>query len=100
MEAIGLWAGLPHYLAGNPSPTGTRALLLALGDVVGWRFDVEALNIEVAGYEARVRSAVADSSELVDYVKRLERESESRAVSQEDGRRLVEDIERYLRNPK
>lgn len=99
MEAVGLWAGLPHYLAGNPSPTGTRALLFALGDVIGWRFDVEALNIEVAGYEAQVRSAVADSGDLVDYVKRLERESESRAVSQGDGRRLVEDIERFLRNP-
>ena len=100
MEAVGLWAGLPHYLAGNPSPTGTRALLFALGDVIGWSFDVEALNIEVAGYEAQVRSAVADSSDLVDYVKRLERESESLVMSRGDGRRLVEDIERFLRNPK
>ena len=100
MEAIGLWAGLPHYLAGNPSPTGTRALLFALGDVIGWRFDVEALNVEVAGYEAQVRSAVADSGDLVEYVKRLEQDSESRAISQGDGRRLVEDIERFLRNPK
>ena len=99
MEAVGLWAGLPHYLAGNPSPTGTRALLHALGDVIGWRFDVDALNVEVAGYEAQVRSAVADSSDLVDYVKRLERESESRTMSRGDGRRMVEDIERFLRNP-
>ena len=72
---------------------------IALGDVIGWRFDVEALNIEVAGYEAQVRSAVADSSDLVDYVKRLERESESRTMSRGDGRRMVEDIERFLRNP-
>ena len=99
LEAVGLWAGLPHYLAGNPSPSGTRALLFALGDVIGWRFDVDALNIEVAGYEAQVRSAVADSSDLVDYVKRLEQESETRAISRGDSRRLVEDIERFLRNP-
>lgn len=99
IEAVGLWAGLPHYLAGNPSPSGTRALLFALGDLVGWRFDVEALNIEVAGYEAQVRSAVADSSDLVDYVKRLERESETRAIARGDSRRLVEDIERFLRSP-
>jgi len=99
MDAVGIWAGLPHYLGGNPSPTGTRALLFALGDVIGWRFDVDALNVEVAGYEAQVRSAVADSSDLVDYVKRLEAENENQAVSRGDGRRLVEDIERYLRNP-
>ena len=99
IEAAGIWAGLPHYLAGNPSPTGTRALLFALGDLIGWRFNVEALDVEVADYEAQVRSAVAESAELVEYVKRLERESESRAVSLGDSRRLVEDIERFLRNP-
>ena len=99
IEAAGIWAGLPHYLAGNPSPTGTRALLFALGDLIGWRFNVEALDVEVADYEAQVRTAVAESAELVEYVKRLERESESRAVSLGDSRRLVEDIERFLRNP-
>ncbi len=99
IEASGIWAGLPHYLAGNPSPTGTRALLFALGDVLGWRFDVGELDEEVAGYEAQVREAVAESAELVAYVERLERESESRVISKGDSRRMVEDIERFLRNP-
>ena len=99
METVGIWAGIPHYLGGNPSPAGTRALLFALGDVIGWRFDVDTLDSEVADYEIQVREAVADSKELVEYVKRLERESETRVVSRGDGRRLVEDIERFLRNP-
>ena len=99
IDAAGIWAGLPHYLAGNPSPTGTRALLFALGDVIGWSFNVESLDVDVAAYEARVSEAVADSSELVDYIQRLERESESRVISRGNSRRLVEDIERFLRNP-
>jgi len=99
IEAAGVWAGLPHYLAGNPSPSGTRALLYALGDVIGWHFDVDPLDEEVEGYEAQVGEAVSDSEELVEYVKRLEQESESRVIARGDSRRLVEDIERFLRNP-
>ena len=99
IEAAGIWAGIPHYLAANPSPTGTRALLYALGDVIGQRFDVKELDEEVADYEARVQEAIAGSSELVGYVRGLEAESEKRAISLTGSRRLVEEIERFLRNP-
>lgn len=99
IEAAGIWAGIPHYLAANPSPTGTRALLYALGDVIGQRFDVKELDEEVADYEARVQEAIAESSELVGYVRGLEAESEERAKSLTGSRRLVEEIERFLRNP-
>ena len=98
IEAAGMWAGIPHYLAANPSPTGTRALLYALGDAIGWRFDIAELDQEVADYESRVQEAIAGSSELVGYVRGLEAESESRAISVTSSRRLVEDIERFLRN--
>ena len=99
IEAASMWAGIPHYLAANPSPTGTRALLYALGDVIGRRFDVKELDEEVADYEARVQEAIAGSSELVGYVRGLEAESEKRAISLTSSRRLVEEIERFLRNP-
>lgn len=99
IEAAGMWAGIPHYLAANPSPTGTRALLYALGDMIGRRFDVKELDEEVADYEARVQEAIAGSSELVGYVRGLEAESEKRAISLTGSRRLVEEIERFLRNP-
>lgn len=99
IEAASMWAGIPHYLAANPSPTGTRALLYALGDVIGQRFDVTELDEEVADYEARVQEAIAGSSELVGYVRGLEAESEKRAISLTSSRRLVEEIERFLRNP-
>ena len=99
IEAASMWAGIPHYLAANPSPTGTRALLYALGDVIGRRFDVKELDEEVADYEARVQEAIAGSSELVGYVRGLEAESEKRAISLTSSRQLVEEIERFLRNP-
>ena len=99
IEAAGIWAGIPHYLAANPSPTGTRALLYALGDMIGRRFDVKELDDEVADYEARVQEAISGSSELVGYVRGLEAESEKRAISLTSSRRLVEEIERFLRNP-
>ena len=53
----------------------------------------------MADYEARVQEAIAGSSELVGYVRGLEAESEERAISLTGSRRLVEEIERFLRNP-
>ncbi|WP_420431223.1 PAC2 family protein [Candidatus Poriferisocius sp.] len=99
IDAAGLWAGIPHYLAANPSPTGTRALLYALGDVIGFRFDVTDLDAEVTDYEDKVQAAIAESSELVGYVRGLEEESQHRAISLSRSSRLVEEIERFLRNP-
>ena len=99
VESSGLWAGVPHYLAGSPSPTAARALLYALGDLIGWRFDVAPLDEEVTGYEATVNGLIDDSEGMAEYIERLEEESESRAVQEGVGRRLVEDIERFLSNP-
>ena len=99
VESSGLWAGVPHYLAGSPNPAAARALLCALGDLIGWRFDAAALDEEAAGYEAKIDELVSDSEGMAEYIQRLEQESESRAMQQGGGRRLVEDIERFLRNP-
>ena len=99
IEASGLWAGIPHYLAGTPSPTGTRALLYALGDLIGWGFDTEELDAEVIRYQGKINEIIGESEGLSDYIRQLEEESESRAVQEGEGRRLVEDIEHFLRNP-
>lgn len=99
MESSGLWAGVPHYLAGSPSPAAARALLYALGDLIGRRFDAAALDEEAAGYQDEVDRLISDSEGMTEYIQQLEQESESRAVQAGGGRRLVEDIERFLRNP-
>ena len=100
IEASGLWAGIPHYLAAPRAPRHrTRALLYALGDLIGWGFDTEELDAEVIRYQGKINEIIGESEGLSDYIRQLEEESESRAVQEGEGRRLVEDIEHFLRNP-
>ncbi len=98
-EAASLWAAIPHYLAANPSPKATRALIGKLGDVISYRFSTTDLDLEVAEYDERVAEAVAESDDFIDYVRQLEESSELQEISPADSEQLVEEIERFLRDP-
>ena len=100
MESASLWAAVPHYLAANPSPTATRALIDKFSQYIGYSFDTADLDREVAEYDQRVAEAVDESSEFLDYVRRLEAHSDGlEVISPADSEHLVEEIEKFLRDP-
>lgn len=99
MEAHSLWAGVPHYLAANPSPTTVRALLHKLGEVIGWHLKPGDLEKEEERYRESIRAAVEDSTDFNDYVRQLEEEADHLTITPRDSRRMVEDIERFLQDP-
>lgn len=99
MEAHSLWAGVPHYLAANPSPTAIRALLHKLGEVIGWHLKPGDLEEQVERYEESIRAAVEDSTDFNEYVRQLEEESDHLTITPRDSHRMVEDIERFLQDP-
>lgn len=99
MEAHSLWAGVPHYLAANPSPTTVRALLHKLGEVIGWHLKPGDLEKEEERYQESIRAAVEDSSDFNEYVRQLEEEADHLTITPRDSRRMVEDIERFLQDP-
>ena len=102
IDAASLWAAIPHYLAANPSPKGTQALLGKLADLVEYEFDTSAVDREVTEYDKRVSEAIEESSDFLAYVRELEKGSTT-AVRQEispaESQQLVEEIERFLRDP-
>ena len=99
-DASSLWAAIPHYLAANPSPKATRALLGALGEIVGHRFDTVDLDKEVEKYDARVAEAVEESSDFLEYVRELEENNpDIQSITPADSEQLVEEIERFLQGP-
>lgn len=96
-EASSIWAGVPHYLAANPDPKATRALLGKFNQLIDYEIDTSELDVEVAEYEERVAEAVAESGDIVDYVRELEDSAEE--ISPAESEQLVEEIERFLREP-
>lgn len=103
MDTASFWAAIPHYLAANPSPKGTQALLGRLGRLLDYSFDSSEVDQEVAEYDERVSKAVEESSDFLDYVRRLEESSSGRGpeeISPADSEQLVAEIERFLQDPK
>jgi hypothetical protein len=73
LDVTSLWAGLPHYIEQSPNPRGALALMQKLTELLDIRIDVEPLRSSAAQFEQDISKAVANDSELSEYVRRLKR---------------------------
>jgi predicted ATP-grasp superfamily ATP-dependent carboligase len=94
IPCAGLWAQVPQYISGSPSPPAVRALLHRLGEVYRLDLDLRDLDARCDAYVERVEQGLAERPDVKDIVDRLDRESPN-APSGED---LVSEIERFLRS--
>jgi len=94
IPAVGLWAQVPHYVAGSPSPPAVRALLARLIELTGTELDLEDLDRDVARYLRKVDAGLADRPDVAELVQAIESEHPSIPTGDE----LVSEIERYLRS--
>ena len=72
LDAVGLWAQVPHYVSNFPFPAASAALLDALADLTGIRFPVDALQEAAAGTRRRIDELVAQNPEHQAMVGQLE----------------------------
>jgi predicted ATP-grasp superfamily ATP-dependent carboligase len=72
LDAVGLWAQVPHYVANFPFPAASAALLDALADLTGIRFPADALQVPAAGTRRRIDELVAQNPEHRAMVGQLE----------------------------
>ena len=97
VEVASLWATVPAYVPGAPSPKASLALVERAADLL--RIPVVTTDLEIlsAAYERQVSEVVAGDEEMTEYVEELEQRY---ALEREDpgGDRLVEEVERYLRD--
>jgi proteasome assembly chaperone (PAC2) family protein len=96
IEAMSVWAAVPHYLSNQEYPPATEALALKVAELLGIELDSSELEDERRQFLLTVEEAIAANDDLVRYVQRLEEEAEG--VDTEDSLRLVEEIERFLRD--
>lgn len=72
LPTASLWAAVPGYAAQLPSPRAAMALVERACSMVGTPAPTARLAGELADYDAKVGSIIADDDDLVTYVSRLE----------------------------
>jgi len=94
IDAVGLWAQVPHYLSGTVSPPAARALLSRLREIAAIDFDLRPLDGQAAAYTTQVEETVSSRSDIAELVNQLDAQAGDEIPT---GDELVSEIEEFLR---
>jgi proteasome assembly chaperone (PAC2) family protein len=94
IPSVGLWAQVPHYLAGSPSPPATRAVLGRLIELAGLELDLDELDRDTERYAVKVEAGLAERPDVAELVQAIEAEHPALPTGDE----LVSEIEQFLRS--
>ncbi|HWB70976.1 MAG TPA: PAC2 family protein [Egibacteraceae bacterium] len=100
IPAVGLWAEVPHYIAGSPNPSGALEMARLVGRLVGTALDTTELEAAAKLHVEQVDGAVAEHPEARQMVAALERHVDAGGMEQElpSGEDIAAEIERFLRS--
>lgn len=96
VASASLWAAVPTYVPGAPSPKATLALVEKTAALLDVGVVTTDLEIAAASYERQINELVDDDDETRDYVSALEQRHDE-AVESGDPDGLIEEVERFLR---
>ena len=100
IDAISLWAAVPHYVATPPCPKAALALINTLEDFLEVSVPLGDLPERAKLWEAQVDRMAADDAEVGDYVRQLESSKDSAELPEISGESIAREVERFLRrNP-
>ena len=100
IDAISLWAAVPHYASNAPSPKATLALINNLEEFLDIKIPLSDLPDRSDAWEREVNDLAADDSEIADYVKALEESKDAAELPDVSGDTIAKEFERYLRRQK
>jgi len=98
VPTTGLWAQVPHYVAGGASPPAIRSLLARLRDLAGLRIDLSTLDEQALVYASRVEEGLAERPDVVEVIDAIESGAEGEEEPLPSGDELASEIERFLRD--
>lgn len=100
LDAVSLWAAVPHYVSTPPSPKASLALVNALEDFLEISISQGDLPERAHEWEKGVDQMAAEDSEVGDYVRQLEKSKDANDLPEMSGELLAREVERFLRrNP-
>lgn len=103
IQAVSLWAPVPHYAAGITNTKASLALVRALGPLIGVSVEAAELEQAAAAFESQVSQAVSADPRLRQLVERIQEAAAERAATEVDeadlpsGDELAAELERFLR---
>ncbi len=97
IDAIALWAAVPHYANATPSPKATLALVNGLEDFLEISLPQGTLPDLAITWENAVTEMVKEDSDIEEYIKTLEESKDANEISAESGEELAREVERFLR---
>ena len=97
LPSASLWASVPSYVPGAPSPKATLALVERTTALLGVWVPTTDLEIASASYERQVSELVDSDEETASYVASLEQRHDDGGDDFPSTESLVEEVERFLR---
>jgi proteasome assembly chaperone (PAC2) family protein len=98
LESASLWAAVPTYIPGAPSPKAALALVERTAALVNVDITTTELEIASAAYERQINELVEEDEETSEYVEQLEQRYDDDDAEFTDADSLVEQVERFLRD--
>lgn len=99
VPSASLWAAVPAYASQVPSPKAALALVERACEILGSPGPTARLQQEAAEYDTRVNAFVAEDSDLIGYVARLENLADSGELDEDDDDDLDDDVVGGERGP-
>jgi len=97
LDAVSLWAQVPHYVAQPPSPKVTLALLRCVEDILDLPLPLADLQEESRAWERGVDELAQSDAEVAEYVRTLEEAKDAAELPEASGDAIAREFERYLR---
>ena len=97
IDALSIWAAIPHYVSYPPCPKATLSLLNHLEDLLELSIDLGELHEDAKAWEIGVDQLSQEDSEIADYVKSLEESKDEADLPEATGEAIAREFERYLR---
>lgn len=100
IDAVSLWASIPHYASAPPSPKATLALVNSLEDILNVSIDLGDLPDHARAWEIAVDEMASEDSDIAEYIKSLEVAKDETDLPEATGESIAREFERYLRRNK
>ncbi|MFP5317036.1 MAG: PAC2 family protein [Acidimicrobiia bacterium] len=97
IPSASLWAAVPHYVAGTPSPKAALALVERAAQLLDIPVVTADLSQLAVDYERQVSDVVAADEDVAAYVSRLEENADSEGLELTSGEELAAEFQRFLR---
>ncbi len=100
IDAVSLWASVPHYVSNPPCPKASLALINSLEDFLDISIPQGDLPERANSWERQVDQMAAEDAEVGDYVRQLENTKDATELPEMSGELIAKEVERFLRrNP-